>query len=396
MFKKFLSDEQGGLVEYLILLCAMALCSVLIFPSLRTNLVFWNNDSVHNIDTAISGKPSDGDAQWSDKDNSSNNNNGSGSVVTPEQKTEYKVVLEEPTYFNNHQIRVALSPSNFDYSKAKADGSDISFIDENKKQLKRYIEKWNPKGESVIWVKVDEMLTGELTLLSGDNRQNSNNPKEVFDFYEDFNKPLDPTVWLIPDIYKDNITIKDGKLRMTDSLIEFKNNIDLNGKAIWVKQSVISTDDTSTWFNGGIILNTQQLSASSNWDVRSNTVGYINIQNEKVLRLSQCVTGPTQDNCGGPAARPSYSSGEFVDYELYYNPFGSYYKVTGSFESYWINSSATSPYDTFKFWMKAPAKYLQIGFKANSSRPHTGTVEYDQFVIRTGNDIKNTVKKITK
>ncbi|MGN5650404.1 DUF2341 domain-containing protein [Bacillus sp. Brlt_9] len=392
MFKKFLSDEQGGLVEYLILLCAMAICSVLIFPSLRSNLVSWNNDSVHNIDKGISGKPSDGDDKWS---NIGNNNNGSGSVITPEQKTEYKVMLEEPTYFDNHQIRVALSPSNFDYSKAKADGSDISFIDGNKNQLKRYIEKWNPKGESVIWVKVDEMLTEELTLLSGNNLQNTNNPKEVFDLYEDFNKPLDPTVWLIPDIYKANITIKDGKLRMTDSLIELKNKIDFNGKAIWVRQNVISTDDKDTWFNGGIILNTKQLSASNGWNVRNDTVGYINIQNEKGLSLSLCITGPTQNNCGGPTARPYYSLGEFVDYELYYNPFGSYYKETGSYDSFWINPSNT-PYTNFKFWMKAPSEYLQIGFKANSSRPHTGTVEYDQLVIRTGNDIKTTVTKITK
>ena len=55
---------------------------------------------------------------------------------------------------NNFTVLVKLSPSNFDYSKAKSDGTDLRFIDPDNSELKYHIEKWNTTGESFIWVKV--------------------------------------------------------------------------------------------------------------------------------------------------------------------------------------------------------------------------------------------------
>src|SRR3990170_464243 len=56
---------------------------------------------------------------------------------------------------NNFTTLVKLSLSNFDYSKAKSDGTDLRFIDsDNTTELKYHIEKWNTAGESFVWVKV--------------------------------------------------------------------------------------------------------------------------------------------------------------------------------------------------------------------------------------------------
>jgi hypothetical protein len=59
----------------------------------------------------------------------------------------------------NFVVLVTLDSSNFDYLKAKPDGSDIRFID-GTLELKYHIEKWNPSGESFIWVKVTSIDGG--------------------------------------------------------------------------------------------------------------------------------------------------------------------------------------------------------------------------------------------
>lgn len=59
----------------------------------------------------------------------------------------------EATPLTNHQVLITLTTSNFNYSKANADGSDIRFLS-NSIQLSYWIETWNPAGESKIWVKI--------------------------------------------------------------------------------------------------------------------------------------------------------------------------------------------------------------------------------------------------
>ena len=58
----------------------------------------------------------------------------------------------------NYQVLIVLTPDNFDYSKAKKDGSDIRFADSDGVTLLKYwIETWEYRGESKIWVKVPEI-----------------------------------------------------------------------------------------------------------------------------------------------------------------------------------------------------------------------------------------------
>jgi hypothetical protein len=64
--------------------------------------------------------------------------------------------VEDLIYF---PVLVNLSLSNFNYSKAKSDGSDLRFIDtDSKTQLNYHIEEWNPLGNSYIWVNVSQIL----------------------------------------------------------------------------------------------------------------------------------------------------------------------------------------------------------------------------------------------
>ncbi|MED4285640.1 hypothetical protein P4679_27310 [Priestia megaterium] len=55
LFNQFRKEEDGGLVEYLILIAIAAVAAALLFPGLRKNLIGWFNDMVDNVKTGITG-----------------------------------------------------------------------------------------------------------------------------------------------------------------------------------------------------------------------------------------------------------------------------------------------------------------------------------------------------
>ncbi|MHA2402198.1 MAG: DUF2341 domain-containing protein [Candidatus Kariarchaeaceae archaeon] len=64
----------------------------------------------------------------------------------------------------NFSVLVVLNSSNFDYSKAKLDGSDLRFIDtDNVTELTYHIEDWNTSGNSYIWVNVPHIAANSDT-----------------------------------------------------------------------------------------------------------------------------------------------------------------------------------------------------------------------------------------
>ena len=67
-------------------------------------------------------------------------------------------------------VLVRLSPTlnGFDYSRCRADGSDIRFFDASGNILSREIDTWNPGGESLVWVKVPSLSASTtITCLYG-------------------------------------------------------------------------------------------------------------------------------------------------------------------------------------------------------------------------------------
>jgi hypothetical protein len=64
----------------------------------------------------------------------------------------------------NFPVLVNLSSSNFDYSKAKSDGTDLRFIDpDGSTELKYHIEEWNSSGYSYVWVNVTNIAGSSYT-----------------------------------------------------------------------------------------------------------------------------------------------------------------------------------------------------------------------------------------
>ncbi len=88
---------------------------------------------------------------------------------------------------NDYQIKIKLTSSNFDYAKAKTNGEDIRFFDEDGRPLSYWIEDWNRKGESVVWVKVEGSETNKVYMYYGyPSAISASNGSAVFDFFEGF------------------------------------------------------------------------------------------------------------------------------------------------------------------------------------------------------------------
>ncbi|WP_445475688.1 DUF2341 domain-containing protein [Methanococcoides methylutens] len=119
----------------------------------------------------------------------------------------------------NYQVQVLLDPSNFDFSKAKPDGSDIRFS-VNDKQLFHWIEEWDAKSESaIIWIKVPSIPSNGMT----DVTIHYGNPAAIdissgdstFDFFDDFaGKSLSIANWRSDTNGGGDIDIGNGIIRL--------------------------------------------------------------------------------------------------------------------------------------------------------------------------------------
>ncbi|MEM6994380.1 MAG: DUF2341 domain-containing protein [Myxococcota bacterium] len=54
-------------------------------------------------------------------------------------------------------VLVQLHPDRFDYSRARIDGADLRFVDADDQLLPHEIERWDPTGTSLIWVRLSEL-----------------------------------------------------------------------------------------------------------------------------------------------------------------------------------------------------------------------------------------------
>jgi hypothetical protein len=90
----------------------------------------------------------------------------------------------------NYQVLIKLDSSNFDFSQAKADGSDMRFTSYGM-ELPYWIEDWDKENkEAKIWVKVPNVPANgnaKLNLYYGNpNASATSNGDTTFEFFDDF------------------------------------------------------------------------------------------------------------------------------------------------------------------------------------------------------------------
>jgi len=101
----------------------------------------------------------------------------------------------------DYQVLIELNSTNFEFSKAKPDGSDIRFTDESGKKLPYWIEEWSD-NEAKIWIKVPFIpANGETRIYmyyGNPDAISESNGDAVFEFFDDFSEPsLNTEKWVV-------------------------------------------------------------------------------------------------------------------------------------------------------------------------------------------------------
>lgn len=92
----------------------------------------------------------------------------------------------------DYQVKIELNSSNFDFSKANADGSDIRFAaDDGTTLLPYWIEEWDSVNQTAkIWVKIPGLLANSSITIymyyGNPDAQSESDGEAVFDFFDDF------------------------------------------------------------------------------------------------------------------------------------------------------------------------------------------------------------------
>ena len=104
----------------------------------------------------------------------------------------YVVTIQNQTDkdLTDYQVKIVLDSSNFDFSQANTDGSDVRFYDGQGNKLPYWIESWDSSGQTaVIWVKVPSIPangSAQLLMYVGNPEATSeSDPLATFDWYDD-------------------------------------------------------------------------------------------------------------------------------------------------------------------------------------------------------------------
>jgi len=111
------------------------------------------------------------------------------------------ITLDPATPVSDYQVKVVLTPDNFNYSKANPDGSDIRFCQADRTKLSYWIEEWNASGDSTIWVNVTQNGTDTIYMYYGNpSAKSESNGTSTFEFFDDFESPaLDTAKWVVEE-----------------------------------------------------------------------------------------------------------------------------------------------------------------------------------------------------
>lgn len=119
---------------------------------------------------------------------------------------------------SDYQVLVTLNSSNFDYSKANSEGSDLRFTDYNNSVSYYYwIETWNITGTSKIWVNVFSVPSVDSKLYMWYNNPAASSESDgavTFVFFDDFEGiSLDTSKWNVVT-NRGVLDVVDGYLRL--------------------------------------------------------------------------------------------------------------------------------------------------------------------------------------
>ncbi len=118
----------------------------------------------------------------------------------------------------DHQVRVDLTPENFNLTRARPNGEDIRFVDGNGAELNYWIESWNVNGECTLWVNVTNVPGGlsKIHMYYGNPVAPSKSSGDLtFDFFDDFSGiALDTGKWHSRSQGSTSKNVQNGFIRL--------------------------------------------------------------------------------------------------------------------------------------------------------------------------------------
>jgi hypothetical protein len=156
----------------------------------------------------------------------------------------------------DYPISVHLNSSNFNFSKAEIDGSDIRFYSENK-TLNYWIETWDLKNqEATIWIKVPSLPAkgkSEILMKYGNfGVTSASNGKKTFDFFENFDgNTLSSLDWNAKGTGGGTVKVENGICEVIapiihaqdSSIIYSRSDFDINCMFVIKRMKVIKGAD---------------------------------------------------------------------------------------------------------------------------------------------------------
>ncbi|NIA10722.1 MAG: DUF2341 domain-containing protein, partial [Nitrospiraceae bacterium] len=128
------------------------------------------------------------------------------------------ITLDEPTPLDNYQLKIDLTSSVFDYSKAKPNGEDLKFYytGEGAEELDYWIENWDILGTSTVWVKITVSGTSEFYMYyDNPGAFSTSNGDNVFEFFDDFEgTSLDTNKWEVDLTQGGDYSILDSQINI--------------------------------------------------------------------------------------------------------------------------------------------------------------------------------------
>jgi hypothetical protein len=241
-------------------------------------------------------------------------------------KYKIPIIIHENSgeYLIDYQVLIKLNSTNFDFSKANPDGSDIRFTYLNsttntEENISYWIEYWNPTSENAsIWIKTPYIPAGGSAIVymyyGNPNAVSESNGDATFVFFDDFNDG----VWTDKWIQGDTSTI---------TISETGDVLDINGM-----RGSFEYLETYVSFSPGVALYTVMRDDTSYWYPCEFGFGYRNNlgisnapSNNSVMRLIESYNAWRLLTSDGPFGHEDWDGHFIVDndfhkYELIWTP----------------------------------------------------------------------------
>jgi len=240
-------------------------------------------DYVHKFD--FGSNTSKGSTGYTRVTNSSNNNKWPGSLRDWTNRTPIIITNPVGKTLQNYSVLIQLDDTNFDYSSANSNGSDLRFINKTGFMLNYWIERWYPRDThtSRIWVNITSLsYPAEIIYMYHSKRSASpmSNGEATFDFFDDFSTSLSKWETYIPGD-PDDIFIDDGEIAIKNgSAINSTIKIGSSPCVIEAKAKTVGDKREASMFarndeDGGVPYSHAYLFASGNFTTGNKNLSII-------------------------------------------------------------------------------------------------------------------------